>query len=366
MRAIQVYSYVSSPADLRVTTLPTPAPSPDRYLIRIHACGTNFFDLLQIRGKYQHQPPLPWISGAEFAGTVISAPPAYTPFTPSSQLGGPQKTPKFKPGDRVFGATQGAYSTHILAPESSLLPIPSDWTFQDAAGLYVTAPTAYGALVTRAHTQPGEWVLVHAGAGGVGLSAIQVAKALGATVVATAGTSRKREVCRLYGADHVVHYRDDGWPARVVELCTRERVGKARQGVDVVFDPVGMVGPSLRCVAWNARLLVIGFAGGQIEKLALNRVLLKNVSVVGLHWCMYATMEVDTVADVWNEIFRLIGDGRFRGITFMDRSFVGLESVREALAALGRRETWGKVVVSLREDEGEEKDGQGQGKESKL
>src|SRR5947209_4063500 len=187
MRAIQVSSYVSGPLDLSTTSLPTPSPDQNKYLIRIHACGTNFFDLLQIRGKYQHQPPLPWVSGAEFAGVILSVP------TKPLAKGGPGGTHhKFKVGDRVFGATQGAYATHILAPESSLLPIPADWSFEDAAGLYVTAPTAYGALVTRAHTQPGEWVLVHAGAGGVGLSAVQVAKALGATVIATAGTERKR------------------------------------------------------------------------------------------------------------------------------------------------------------------------------
>ncbi|KAF7504592.1 hypothetical protein GJ744_002087 [Endocarpon pusillum] len=341
MRAIQVSSYVSSPTSLTVSSLPTPQPSPDKYVIRIRACGINFFDLLQIRGKYQNQPPLPWISGAEFAGTVISAP------TASSR-------PRFKPGDRVFGATQGAYATHILAPESALLPIPATWSFEDAAGLYITAPTAYGALVTRVHTRPGEWVLIHAGAGGVGLSAVQVAKALGATVIATAGTERKREVCREYGADYVVDYTDKDWPGKVLEICGKERSGNGRQGVDVVYDPVGMISQSLKCVAWNARLLVIGFAGGEIEKLALNRVLLKNVSIVGLHWGTYAIKEVETVGEVWKGIFRLIEEGRFRGITYRDRTFVGLESVKDALVALGRRETWGKVVVSVKEDEMEE------------
>lgn len=289
---------------------------------------------------------------------MIAAPSSPSPSNPS---------PKFKPGDPVFGATQGAYSTHILAPESSLLPIPANWSFEDAAGLYVTAPTAYGALVTRAHTQPGEWVLIHAGAGGVGLSAVQVAKALGATVIATAGTERKRQVCREYGADWVVDYTHEDWPGRVVEICKRERSGNGKHGVDVVYDPVGMVAQSLKCVAWNARLLVIGFAGGEIEKVALNRVLLKNVSVVGLHWGMYATKEVGTVGEVWSGIFRLIEQGRFRGITFTDRRFVGLESVRDALMALGGRETWGKVVVSVGVDEGEDdREGKGVSRESKL
>jgi NADPH:quinone reductase len=345
MRAIQVSSYVSSPTDLRVTTLPTPQASPDKYLIRIHAAGTNFFDLLQIRGKYQHQPPLPWISGAEFAGTILS--------TPTSSSPNSSRPLRFKAGDRVFGASQGAYATYILAKEDTLLPIPDSWSFEDAAGLYVTAPTAYGALVTRAHTQLGEWVLIHAGAGGVGLSAVQVAKALGATVIATAGTERKRQVCLEYGADHVINYRDPRWTDNVLDICRRERSGNGKQGVDIVYDPVGMIAASLKCVAWNARLLVIGFAGGNIEKVAMNRILLKNVSVVGLHWGMYASKEVATVHDVWEGIFRLIGERKFRGIAYRDQNFDGLQSVPAALKALGGRETWGKVVVSLGEDEAE-------------
>ncbi len=350
MRAIQLESYVSLPTSLRVSTLPTPSPSPTAYLIRIHAAGTNFFDLLQIRGKYQHQPPFPWISGSEFAGVIIS-PPTSPPTSGDAH--------QFQKGDRVFGASQGAYATHILAPESALLPIPGEWTFEDAAGLYVTAPTAYGALVTRAHTQPGEWVLVHAAAGGVGLSAVQVAKALGATVIATAGTARKREVCRRYGADWVVDYSDPSWPAQVVDICRRERTTpNGRAGVDVVYDPVGLIELSLKCVAWNARLLVIGFAGGQIEEVALNRVLLKNVSVVGLHWGMYREREGEVVGEVWRRIFELIDRGQFRGIGFSDRSFSGLESVREALQALGGRETWGKVVVRVTEGE-EDEEGEG-------
>ncbi len=210
-------------------------------------------------------------------------------------------------------------------------------------------------------------MLIHAGAGGVGLSAVQIAKALGATVIATAGTQRKREVCREYGADFVVDYTDKDWPSRVVEICGRKRSGNGRQGVDVVYDPVGMISQSLKCVAWNARLLVIGFAGGEIEKLALNRVLLKNVSVVGLHWGMYASKEVGTVHEVWKGIFKLIEEGKFRGITYSDRKFVGLDSVKDALAALGERATWGKVVVNVREDEEEvEEDDKAMGRESKL
>lgn len=324
-----------SPLDLKVTTLPTPSPSPDRYLIEVHAAGTNFFDLLQIQGKYQNQPPLPWIAGAEFAGIVVATPTA-------------QKTPpRFRVGDRVFGAYQGAYSTHILAPEHSLLPIPSGWSLEDAAGLFITAPTSYGGIVHRAQVQPGEWVLVHAAAGGVGLAAVQIAKAKGATVIATAGTERKRQIARDFGADFTIDYRAADWPEQVRQLCRKHRSGNGQAGVDVVFDPVGLIEKSLKCVAWNARLLVIGFAAGKIEKVAVNRVLLKNVSLVGVHWGQYINHEPETVTAVWKGIFDLISRGQFRSTVFSDRRFVGLESVPDALQALGARDTWGKVVVRI-------------------
>jgi NADPH2:quinone reductase len=323
------------PLDLTVTEVPTPTPSADKYLIEIHSAGTNFFDILQIQGKYQHQPPLPWISGSEFAGTIAALPTS------------PTSPPRFRVGDRVFGATQGAYATHILAPEASLLPVPQGWSFEDAAGLFVTAPTSYGALVHRAGVKAGDWVLVHAAAGGVGLAAVQIAKAKGAVVIATAGTQRKRDIAAEFGADYVVDYTQKDWPEQVKKLCAAHREGNGKAGVDIVYDPVGMIEASLKCVAWNARLLVIGFAAGKIEKVALNRVLLKNVSLVGLHWGMYAKHETETVGEVWKGIFDLVAQGKFKGTAFRDESFVGLESVPKALQALGGRETWGKVVVNV-------------------
>ena len=208
----------------------------------------------------------------------------------------------------------------------------------------VTAPTSYAALVTRAGVKKGDYVLVHAAAGGVGLAAVQVAKAFGAVVIATAGSARKLEVARGFGADYGVDYRKKGWEEEVKRLTPGGR------GADVVFDPVGMVTPSLKCTAWNGRILVIGFAAGEIEKVAMNRVLLKNVSVVGLHWGMYAREEPDTVEEVWNGLFDLMQMGKFKGTVYKDEEFVGLESVPRALGMLGRRETWGKVVVRVPQD----------------
>ncbi|KAI9690099.1 MAG: hypothetical protein M1820_010004 [Bogoriella megaspora] len=338
MRGIQISQYVKSPSELTVSTLPDPTPKPHEYLIAIHASATNFYDLLQIRGKYQHQPPLPWISGSEFSGIILS-----TPSSPPAH----RNPPKFKVGDHVFGAAQGGYATRICAREESLRRVPKGWSFFDAAGLFVTAPTSYAGLVLRAGLkrggdgERGEWVLVHAGAGGVGLAAVQVAKAYGATVVATAGSERKLDVARGFGADYVVDYRREDWPETVRKLT------KGGRGVDVVFDPVGLVAKSMKCLAWNGRVVVVGFAAGEIEKVAMNRVLLKNVSVVGLHWGQYAVNEPETVEKVWEGLFELIEAGKYRGTSFTDEEFVGLERVPAALKALGERESWGKVVVKV-------------------
>ncbi|KAG9241864.1 hypothetical protein BJ878DRAFT_482544 [Calycina marina] len=330
MRGIQISEY--GPQDLKITTLPDPIPTPDQYLIAIHASATNFFDLLQISGKYQHQPRLPWISGSEFSGTVLSVP----SFSSSTS-----KKPKYNIGDRVFGASQGGYATKVAAKEEVLHPVPSGWSFTDAAGLFVTAPTSYGALVTRAGVEKGDWVLVHAAAGGVGLAAVQIAKAFGATVIATAGTQHKLSVAKCFGADHVVDYTDANWPTLVKNLTPNKR------GVDIVYDPVGMVDKSTKCIAWNGKILVIGFAAGSIEKVAMNKVLLKNISIVGLHWGAYSVNEPETIGVVWEGIFKLIKEGKFKGTVFQDKEFVGLESVPAALESLGSRGTWGKVVVKV-------------------
>ena len=317
---------------MRVSTLPAPVPKPDQYLIAIHATATNFFDLLQIRGKYQHQPPLPWISGSEFSGVILK--------TPSDG-----RATAFGVGDKVFGAAQGSYATQICAVESQLRPMPKGWGFFESAGLFVTAPTSYAALVNRAGIKKGDWVLVHAAAGGVGLAAVQIAKAFGATVVATAGSQHKLDVAKRFGADHLVDYKDPKWPEMVKKLTPK---GK---GVDIVYDPVGMVAKSMSCTAWNGRILVIGFAAGDIEKVATNRILLKNISVMGLHWGAYATNEPEAIKEVWDGLFNLMETGRFKGTCFTDKEYSGLETVPAALQALGARDTWGKVVVKVPQED---------------
>jgi NADPH2:quinone reductase len=249
-------------------------------------------------------------------------------------------------GDRVFGATQGSYATLVCAKEEDILPIPARWSFVDAAGLMVTGPTSYAALVMRAGLKQGDYVLVHAAAGGVGLAAVQIAKALGAVVIATAGSSRKLKVAVDFGADHAINYRQEGWEQAVRKLTPGGR------GVDIVYDSVGMVNSSLKCTALKGRILVVGFAAGNIEKVAMNRVLLKMISLVGVFWGLYAQEEPETVEEVWRGLFRLMEEGKFRSTVYTDREFVGLESVGEALGMLSKRETWGKVVIAVPQNGG--------------
>jgi NADPH:quinone reductase len=228
-----------------------------KVLVEIHAAAANFFDLLQMAGKYQNQPPFPFILGAEFAGVVISAP----------------ESTGYKPGDRVFGSNQGSYTEKTIALLPTLHRIPPGWSFREAAGLSVTAPTSYAALVLRAKLQKGELCLVHAAAGGVSLTAVQIAKALGATVIATCSPG-KFEVAERFGADYCVDYTRKEWTDEVKGICKKLRKG----GVDVVYDSVGKVEESLRVVGWGGRILVIGFAGGKIEKVAMNRVSRESTS----------------------------------------------------------------------------------------
>ena len=151
-------------------------------------------------------------------------------------------------------------------------------------------------------------------------------------------------MAKSFGADHVVSYNNDDWPAQVKKLTPKSR------GVDIVYDPVGLVDKSTKCTAWNGRILVIGFAGGAIEKVAMNKVLLKNISIVGLHWGAYAINEREAIPTVWSGLMRLVKEGKLRGTEFTDDEFVGLDRVKDALVALGGRGTWGKVVVKIPEE----------------
>ncbi|CAE6448982.1 unnamed protein product [Rhizoctonia solani] len=328
MKAIVIDHYAHPSQQLVTDQAPEPKPAADEVLVEVHTAALNFFDILQAQGKYQNQPPFPFVLGAEFAGTISASSPI------------PKDCP-FKPGDRVFGSAQGSYAERVAAKWHSLHPIPNGFSFEQAAGLFVTWPTSYEALVGRAQLQSGEWCLVHAAAGGVGLAAVQIAKALGAKVIATAGTQDKLNVCKEFGgADEVLDYTKPGWQKEVLKLTN----GK---GVDVIYDPVGLIKDSLKCIAWKGRALVVGFAAGEIEKLPLNLVLLKNISIVGVHWGAYMKNDVGHVPSVWKALFELFESGKVKPVVFSE-VYQGLEQVSAGLAALEQRKTWGKAIVQIK------------------
>ncbi|QRV94160.1 Zinc-binding dehydrogenase [Ceratobasidium sp. AG-Ba] len=328
MKAIVIDKYAHPSRQPIAHQAPEPVPAGDDVVVEVYAAALNFFDILQSQGKYQNQPPFPFVLGAEFAGVIASSSPI------------PKGCP-FKPGDRVFGSAQGAYAERVAAKWQSLHPIPKGFSFEEAAGLFVTWPTSYEALVGRAQLQAGEWCLVHAAAGGVGLAAVQIAKALGAKVIATAGTEEKLKVCKsLGGADEVINYTKPGWQKEVLKLTS----GK---GVDVIYDPVGLIKDSLKCIAWKGRAVVVGFAAGQIEKLPLNLVLLKNISIVGVHWGAYMKNDIGHVPSVWKALFELFESGRVKPVVFSE-IYQGLDQVSKGLGDLEQRKTWGKAIVQIK------------------
>ncbi|KAG0364410.1 hypothetical protein BGZ54_007547 [Gamsiella multidivaricata] len=304
MKAILIEKALTSVDQMTVQTVPDPVLKKGEILVDVKAAGLNFFDILQVQEKYQIKPPYPYIPGAEFAGVI-------------SQIHPDAKTP-YKVGDRVFGSTQGCYAEKLVCNPKTLLPIPDNLSFEQASGLFITYPTSYVALAVRAQLKAGEWCLVHAAAGGVGLCAVQIAKALGAKVIATAGSQDKLNIALKNGG----------------------------RGADVVYDPVGLINESLRCSAWCARVLVVGFAAGTIEKIPANRILLKNVSVVGVHWGAYAKYDVATVAQVWKELLDLFAKEKLVPVVY-EKIYQGLDSVKTGLNDLAARKTFGKAVVHI-------------------
>ncbi|ORY32517.1 alcohol dehydrogenase [Naematelia encephala] len=331
MKAFQV-SQLAHPSKIPLTTdLPVPEPKEGQVLVDVYAAGLNFFDILQAQGLYQTKPPLPFILGAEFAGRISASSPIPT--------GCP-----YKPGDKVFGYTQGAFAEHICVHPKVLLPIPRGISFEQASAIPLTYGTSFFGIVERAQAKSGEWVLIHAGAGGVGIAACQIAKAVGCKVIATASSEDKRRICtERGGVDAVVDYSKDGWQKQVMDITN----GK---GVDVVYDPVGLILPSLKCTAWNARIVVVGFAAGNIEKIPANLILLKQVSIVGLFWGETAgKRDPKTGEKVMRGLLEMLSKGKFKPVTY-EPQLLGLERVSEGLKKLEDRKVWGRAVVSIKQD----------------
>jgi len=265
MKAIAISSFVKDIADLRVSEVPSPRRQPDQVLIDVTHSALNHVDLLYARGRHQNnhiglvRPP--FVLGLEFAGIVAEAPP----------------DSGFNIGDEVWGAAVGGFAEQIAVPVKGLQRLPHGWTLAEAAALgAATAPVSYAALVSVADIKPGQVVLVHAAAGGLGVVAVQIAHALGAQVIGTVGSEEKAEVVKRLGVLGVVRYDREGWEKEVLKLTDNV-------GVDAVYDTVGLVEKSIRCTKFGGSIVIAGFAGlgGKMEKLPMNRVLLKGVKLLG-------------------------------------------------------------------------------------
>jgi NADPH:quinone reductase-like Zn-dependent oxidoreductase len=333
MRAWRVHQ-LGEPAEVLTLDegVAEPVAGPGEILIDVAACALNFPDALLCRGGYQERPPLPFTPGLEVAGRVRA-------LGPGAEARGLQI------GQRVAAqptlrSGRGGLAEVTVAPMANVHPVPDSLDDAAAAALIVTYQTGWSALSRRAALQAGETLLVHAGAGGVGSAAIQLGKALGATVIATAGGPAKVDVCRRLGADHAIDYATEDFVARVNELTDG-------RGADVVYDPVGgdVYDRSTKCIAWEGRILIIGFTGGRIAQAATNHVLVKNYSVVGVHWGNYRIHDPAQV-DRWHDELM---DLHHRGlIAPLVSERVAFGDVPERLVALTNRGTTGKLVVDVR------------------
>jgi NADPH2:quinone reductase len=310
---------------LQLRELPDPAPGRGEVLIDVRAAGVNFPDLLIVQGLYQFKPEPPFAPGAEVAGVV-------------GAVG--EGVERFRPGDRVMATMLwGGLAQKALAKESQTIAIGEDLDDAAAAALGVTYSTSHHALKDRARLRAGETLLVLGAAGGVGLAAVEIGAAMGATVIAAASSEEKLATARAHGAHHGIDYAREDLRARLKELT-------GARGVDVVYDPVGgaLSEPALRAIAWEGRYLVVGFAAGEIPKLPLNLVLLKGCAVVGVFWGAFAQRAPERHLANLGELLRWSAEGQIRP---HDDAVYDLEHAREALQRLARREVKGKLVIRM-------------------
>ncbi|HVO25696.1 MAG TPA: NADPH:quinone oxidoreductase family protein [Candidatus Margulisiibacteriota bacterium] len=322
MRAMMATQW-GEPADLELMEVADPEPGPRQVAIDVRASACNFFDILMVQGKYQVRPPLPFAPGGEVAGIVRAVGPGVEHIAP---------------GDRVFAMLGwGGYASVAVAPADSVFRMPESMSFEHGAAFGVVYQTSYFGLVYRAQLQPGETLLVHAAAGGVGLAAVQIGRALGARVLATAGSAAKLETARMHGADEAYDYSSPEWVERV-------KTATGGRGADVVYDPVGgdVFDLSTKCIAFGGRLLVIGFASGRIPSIQVNRILLKNIAVVGLHWGAYRQHDPGRIPQAMDALFELYRQGKLRPVV---SSTWPLTQAAAALEQIASRRSVGKVLL---------------------
>ena len=305
------------------TELPTPQPGAGEVLVKIHAASLNFPDLLIVQNKYQIKPALPFVPGSEYAGVVEAV---------------GQGVSHLKIGQAVACLSgTGGFATHTLAPAALCMPLPPGFPLVDAAAFIMIYATSHHALLDRAQLKAGETVLVLGAAGGVGTSAIQIAKACGARVIAAASSADKCALCISIGADASINYSSENLREAVKTLTN----GK---GPDVIYDPVGgdYSEPAFRSIAWRGRYLVVGFAAGPIPSLPLNLALLKGASIVGVFWGDFAKREARANAAMMGELAQWYGQGKIKPV--IDRT-LPMAELKAAFAHMGSRGVKGKLVM---------------------
>jgi NADPH2:quinone reductase len=313
------------PKDLKLVELPGPTLRAGEVLIDVKNIGVNLADILMVQGKYQIRPPFPFAPGSEVAGVIRELGPGVTSLAP---------------GQRVLALLPyGAYASEVAVAAERVFVLPDGMSFEHAAALTVVYHTSYFALVYRAPVQPGQTVLVHGAAGGVGLAAVQIAKALGARVLATAGSAEKRAFVLSQGAEAAYDSRDPAWVQEVL-TATQGR------GADHIYDPVGgdIFDMSLKCIAFEGNLHVIGFASGRIPSCAMNRVLLKNISLVGLHWGPYQDKDPAKIRAAMAALFGMYERGQ---LAVEVSATYPLEQAPEALDQIITRKVQGKIVLTV-------------------
>eukprot|EP00005_Dracoamoeba_jomungandri_P006098 CAMPEP_0174251426 /NCGR_PEP_ID=MMETSP0439-20130205/1249_1 /TAXON_ID=0 /ORGANISM="Stereomyxa ramosa, Strain Chinc5" /LENGTH=339 /DNA_ID=CAMNT_0015331733 /DNA_START=37 /DNA_END=1053 /DNA_ORIENTATION=- len=323
MRAVVVSEWVKDVDELRISTTEVPQVKAGMVLVEVEYSGANFYDILMVQGKYQYRPSFPFVPGTEFAGTVCEVASDVT---------------SWKVGDKVYGISNlGAYAEKILVPADKVRKIPRGMSGKEAAGFSMTYPTSYAGLVYRANVKQGDVVLVHAAAGGVGIAAVQIAKAFGAVVIATASSEEKLQVAMDSGADHVINYKTTDFVEKVKEITNG-------RGADIIYDPVGgdVFDKSSKCIAWGGKILVVGFAGGRIAEIKTNRILLKNCSIVGVFWGSYALHQPEKVEETFRAIEGLYEEGKLKPVVC---GVFPLSAISKGLKQLGSRGTFGKLII---------------------
>jgi NADPH:quinone reductase len=324
VRAWQVHE-LGEPRDvLALAEVPEPELWPGQVLVRVRAAAANFPDVLMCRGGYQVRPPLPFTPGIELCGEIVAV--------------GPE-VPGLAIGDRVLGGSSlpsGAFADLAVMRADSVFPAPEGLDDAEAAAFFITYQTGWFGLHRRARLAAGQTLLVHAAAGGVGSGAVQLGKAAGARVIGVVGGERKAEVARALGADVVV----DRLSQDFVEVVKEVTGGR---GADVVYDPVGgdTYTRSTKCIAFEGRILIVGFAGGEIQSAPLNHVLIKNYSVVGLHWGLYQTKDPQLIRDCHVQLTKLVADGQIRPLI---GERLGLTDVADGIQRLADGSTVGRLV----------------------